>query len=128
METDRGTGPASSASLAPLAHDNDRSTEAPSLVLGSAAFEITRGELHAIPFDPIEDGDAEAIEIEKEFRRRLTGLRRLPRSARAVALREARDWRLVALKALREKHARERQANVALWRQRSLASRPLGPG
>jgi hypothetical protein len=129
-ETDRGIGPpATPASPAHSAYENDRQSQIPSLLsaVGLAAYEVSQGELHLIPFDPIEDGEAEAIEIEKEFRARLTGLRRLPRNARAAALRGARERRDTALKALREKRARERFANFAAWRLKCLAARPPKP-
>jgi hypothetical protein len=50
------------------------------------------------------------------FKFKLIGLRRLPRYQRPLALRAAREWRLLALKALREKRARDRHANYSLWR------------
>ena len=62
-----------------------------------------------------EDGAAEA-EIEAMFKRRITGLRRLPRYQRAGALRAAREWRMLELKALREKRARDRHAKYMAWR------------
>lgn len=46
---------------------------------------------------------AAEIEIDAEYRRRLFGIRCLPGWARAGARRGARDWRRMALKALREK-------------------------
>ena len=62
-----------------------------------------------------EDGAAEA-EIEAMFKRRLMGLRRLPRYQRAGALRAAREWRMLALKTLRERRATDRHARHMLWR------------
>lgn len=44
--------------------------------------------------EPIEDGDAVETEIERLFRARIGGLRRLPRRERAAALRAAREWYL----------------------------------
>ena len=87
-ENDRGTGPATSVSPASSASDN--------------------------PLD--EDGGAE-FEIDAEFRRRLTGLRRLRRRDQPQALRAAREWRRIALKALREKRIRDRHARYMQRRQ-----------
>ena len=71
-----------------------------------------------------EDDGATAIEM--EFRRKVSGLRRLPRHARAQALRAAKDERFLALKALREKRQRDRLARYLLWRQQM--SPPRQPG
>ena len=86
---DRGTGPATSASPAHSAHEIE---------------------------GPIEEGDAAEIEIENIFRRKIAGARLLPRRERAQARREAREWRRLALKALREKRAAERYARYMRWR------------
>ncbi|HLH97040.1 MAG TPA: hypothetical protein VKW08_18170 [Xanthobacteraceae bacterium] len=72
--------------------------------------------------EAIED-DGTHLEIEAEFRRRISGLRRLPRHARAQALRFAREQRFIALAALREKRQRERQG-----RSEALRQRLPGPG
>lgn len=50
-------------------------------------------------------GDTEADGIEADFQRKLTGLRRLPRHERALALRMARDARTVALRLLKQRRA-----------------------
>jgi hypothetical protein len=88
---DRGTGPATSASPA------------------HSAVEIE---------GPIDEGDAAEIEIENIFKRKIAGARLLPRRERALARREARDWRRLALKALRDKRLNERHAR---YRLRQLA-------
>jgi hypothetical protein len=108
-----------------LASENDRPIQIPSSLraLSPAAIEATRRGLPFIPFEPVEEGEAETLEIEATFRRRLSGLRRLPRHERSAALRAAREWRLFALKALREKRVRERIARYALWRQSLPAPR-----
>jgi hypothetical protein len=67
-----------------------------------------------LPETKVIEGEAEELEIETTFRRKLSGLRRLPKSERPSALKAARDWRQSALNALREKHARERHANHLL--------------
>jgi hypothetical protein len=43
--------------------------------------------------DPLDEGDAADTEIELIFRRKLVGLRFLPRHLRSQALRTLRDWR-----------------------------------
>jgi hypothetical protein len=95
---DRGTGPATSASPAHSAPENG---------------------------EPIDESNAAEFEIEIEFRRRLMGLRVLPKRERAQALRAAKDWRRVALKALREKRMRDRHASYILrHKMRMSAPRP----
>ncbi len=96
-ENDRGTGPATSASPAHLANES---------------------------YEPLDDGDAAEFEIEIEFRRRLMGLRGLRRRERSQALRAAREWRRVALKALREKRMRDRQAHYMQRIQRQQMRTP----
>jgi hypothetical protein len=56
-----------------------------------------------------EDDDAAAREIEAIFRRKLMGLRRLPKRERAAALRAAREERQLALHALRQRRAMKRR-------------------
>jgi len=82
----------------------------------AAAIEITRWRKPLTEFDASEEGDAEEIEIEFQFRRRLAGLRRMSRYDRPHALRAAREWRQFALKALREKRAAARYARRMLRR------------
>lgn len=124
MENDHGTGPATPRSPASSASDRRRPTEfqAPLRALTSVAMvEITpRGAdmIPLIPLEPAEEYDAEEAEIERTFKARLRGLRRLPRSQRALALRAAREFRQLALQALREKRARDRHAKYMLWRMR----------
>jgi hypothetical protein len=86
---DRGTGPATSVSPAHSAHQND---------------------------EPVDEGDAAEFEIEQEFRRKLMGTRQIPRRERAQARRAAREWRRLALNALRQKRMHERHARHMLWR------------
>jgi hypothetical protein len=95
-ENDPGTGPATSASPAHQAHEMD---------------------------GPIDEGDAAEIEIETIYKRKIAGARLLPRRERALARRDARDWRRLALKALREKRATERHARHMRWRL--MRARPL---
>lgn len=72
------------------------------------------------PDDELPEGEAEEIEINHMFRRRIAGLRRLPKHERPHALKAARNWRGQALKALREQRARDRLAK----RIRLQLSRP----
>jgi len=74
--------------------------------------------------EPIDEGDAAEFEIESEFRRRLMGARQLPRRERAQARRAAREWRRLALKALREKRMRDRLARYMLRQMKRI--RPSG--
>jgi len=68
-----------------------------------------------------EEDDGALAEIEAAFQRKLSGLRRLRRPERALALRLARDWRRTAMKEWREKRARERHASRTLRRQKVLS-------
>jgi len=79
-------------------------------------LEVTRRNVPSAELDAMEEDEGAVLEIEAVFRRKLMGLRRLPRSERASALRAARDWRQSALKALREKRASERHARHMLRR------------
>lgn len=94
LENDRGTGPATSVSPATSANESS---------------------------EPIDEGDAAEFEIEIEFRRKLMGLRLLSKRERAQARRAAKDWRRLALKTLRERRTRDRQARYALRKMRGLA-------
>jgi hypothetical protein len=55
--------------------------------------------------------------IEEEFRRKLAGLRRLPREARAHALRAAQADRQMAVRLLRDRRDRARRSRLAQRRQ-----------
>jgi hypothetical protein len=91
----------------------------------AAVIELAHREA-VIGFEPAEEDEAAATEIEAAFRRKLMGLRRLPQHERAPALRAARQWRVAALRALREKRARDRHARYVLWRQRLPPPRQPG--
>lgn len=116
METDRGTRPAAPASPA---------TQSANEFDYGAMIELT-GRMR--PFPQLEDlaDDDGTAGIDAEFRRRLRGLRTLRRGERAQALRAARDWRFLALKSLKEKRARERQARFMLWRSGQPPPRQFG--
>ena len=79
-------------------------------------IEFTRIGSFPIGPPPAEDGDAGETEIKAMFQGKLMALRRLPRHERAAALRAAREWLLLAMKALREKHARDRYGKYVQWR------------
>jgi hypothetical protein len=82
----------------------------------AAAIEVTRWRRPVPEVDVSEEGEAEEIEIEFQFRRKLAGLRFMPRLDRPHARRAAREWRTAALKALREKRATARYARRMLRR------------
>ncbi len=70
-----------------------------------------------LPESDVAEGEAEEREIETVFRRKLAGLRHVRKSERAGALKAARDWRTLALKALRKRRASKRYAT---WVSRQL--------
>jgi hypothetical protein len=112
-----------------MANENEKSIKfrAPDRAVGSAAaIETTRRGSASVAFEPVEEDDAAAAEIEATFRLKLVGLRRLPRNQRPYALRAAREWRLLALKALREKRARDRHARHLFWQLQLPAPRQPG--
>lgn len=98
-ESDQGAGPATTGPPAPPEANKSEDDSA----------ELERWSL---------SDDGALLEIIVEFRRRLLGLRFLPRQARAGARREIRLWRRVALKNLRDRRAAERSAVQRRRRQR----------
>jgi hypothetical protein len=129
MGSDRGIGPAPPRSPDYVARKIERSSEEPSDFCVRSSFnsravlEVTRRTVRLPELEPVADDDAAATEINDLFRRRLTGLRRLPRHDRSHALRAAREWRRLALKALREKRAAERHARHRLRQLQTTAPR-----
>lgn len=121
--TERGTGPAPSASpVYPASTSRPASRSASSPPRGPHRFEpsIVREVANRRPPDvlavqPEEELGAE-LAIEEEFKRRLLGLRRLSKHDRPHALRAARYWRALALRALRERRAELRYARRQLRR------------
>jgi hypothetical protein len=81
-----------------------------------AAIEVTGRDFAMLAPEPLEEGDGAVNEINTVFKRKIAGLRRLPRRDRIHALKAARDWRGAALKALREKREIERHARYLAWR------------
>jgi hypothetical protein len=82
----------------------------------AAALEA-RGRAGLPELESLEEDEGAVREIDQLFRRRLAGLRRLPRHQRAQALRAAREWRRQALRALKERRAAERHARHLLRQQ-----------
>jgi hypothetical protein len=120
MGIDRGIGLAALRSPAGQASTSERSMDKPpigcarSAWRSAAALETTRHAADLPELEPLEEDDGAVLEINQLFRRRLAGLRRLPRHQRAGALRAARDWRRQALGALKERRAAERRARHLL--------------
>jgi len=102
------------------AKENNRQVEKRPVALrakfGSAATnEVTRRAVRPIEFDEFDDETSGAeLEIATLYRRKLAGLRYLPRSERPHARRAVREWYRLALRAIREKRAVERHARRAL--------------
>jgi hypothetical protein len=101
------------------AKENNRQAETrPVAILSkfnsAATSEATRRAVAPIEFDVLNETSGAAAEIATAYRRKLAGLRYLPRSERPYALRAAREWRRSALRALREKRATERYARRKL--------------
>lgn len=68
------------------------------------------------------------IEIEAAYRRKLAGIRMMPRFQRAGARREARDWRRIAFRILREQRRNENfSRKLRRASQRTLSFRQLRP-
>src|SRR5262249_7835428 len=106
-ENDRGTGAADPESPADKPANqgiNLMSQVRPETAYAPAAVVLTsRGSEPVIDMESPDDDGAAYTEIDAAYRRRLIGLRRLPRHERIQALRAAREWRAVALMALRQK-------------------------
>lgn len=118
METDPGTGPATPASPATSAPTSGQNRVADHEVFSCAAGALAQPSVPGPDLDLVEEDSAAAAEIEANFKRRLLGLRHLPRHLRAAVLRDARNERFLALKALSEKRRRARRLKYMLWRQR----------
>jgi hypothetical protein len=111
----RGAGPATSAPPE-LSALRDK--------LKASAIEL----IGRMPCASSEDHSYEEFaEISAEFARKLSGLRRLPRHARASALRAAREWRAASIKVLRDRQAAAHSARKALWRLMAPQNRPNNP-
>jgi hypothetical protein len=106
-ENDAGTGPATSESPAFSAYQYQKEEYLQTAVIKfrPAANELTCRDV--LPADPIasEEEDSPDFEIMKIFRRKIAGLRRLPRAQRAQEIRAALEWLWSTMKALRDKRA-----------------------
>lgn len=126
MESNRGAEPATLAPPASLATQitNERQNSAApfwrSMAFESAEAEVThsRGSVLVLPDDEC-DEDARAG-IGETFRRKLAGIRRLPKHERPSARRAAMDERAMALAALQRKREATRQFRRFLLRLRGL--------
>jgi hypothetical protein len=102
------------------AKENNRQVEKRPVAMlskfGSAATnEVTRRAVRPIEFDEFDDETSGAeLEIATLYRRKLAGLRYLPRNERPPARRAMREWYRLALRAIREKRAIERHARRTL--------------
>jgi hypothetical protein len=124
-ENDRGTGPATLVSPAPSAQENDRAIEYRPLVESKRGATETDVPRRAMPsIEPVDEDDAADVDIDTIFKRKLMGLRLLPRRERAQAYRAAKEWRRAALKALREKRLNECHARYMLRQLKRI--RPSG--
>ena len=108
-ENDRGTVPATSVSpaLSP-ANENQKEDEDQSFASSKfipAASELTRREFLPAEMMSAEEEDTPDFEILKIFRRKIAGMRRLPRHQRAQVIRAALEWLWSNMAALREKRA-----------------------
>jgi hypothetical protein len=125
MGNDRGAGPAEPSPPDYPANKIERQFEdhsaTPARRDWAVAAELAQRRDRSDESEPVEDGDGAEIEIETDFGRRLAGVRRLPWRERAAARRAAREWRLGALKALREKRATARHARFTLRRLKAAA-------
>ena len=129
MGNERGHGPATSVSPVYLASTKREAREdrRPHPIhpihpgLTWAAAEVTGADCRRSDRPFIEPDEGADGEIEKVFRRTIASLRRLPRRERPAAVQAAKDTRMLALKALREKRAYRRHAEYML---RKLKAEP----
>jgi hypothetical protein len=103
--------PATPASPSVSANENRQEDEAQP----SALIKFPCGTSDRTCYDPIdlifaeEEGNPE-FEIVRIFRRKIAGLRRLPRHMRAQEIRAALEWLSATMKGLRDKRAYARHA------------------
>jgi hypothetical protein len=113
-ENDTGTGPATPVSPTFSAHQNRKEEYQPvaSYRFWAAATELTRRDI--FPVDPIssEEEDSPDFEVMKIFRRKIAGLRRLPRQQSAQAIRAALEWLWSTMAGLRDKRAYARRRHA----------------
>jgi hypothetical protein len=85
-------------------------------------IELPHRAVSSVELDGEDDGAD--VDVDTIFKRKLMGLRLLPRRERAQAYRAAKAWRRAALKALREKRQCERHARYMLRQLKRI--RPSG--
>jgi hypothetical protein len=123
-ETDRGTEPAALVSPDSQANKNSETIAPQSAAIMRSSFRMAAA-IDLARRSPAKDNkyeiedDASDLDIEAEFRRRLSALRRMPQRDRAHALRAAKTQRQVALKVLQEKRAYDRARKYALRKQQA---------
>ena len=121
-ENDAGTRPATSVSPAFSAHQNQKEEYQPRAVVKimPAVTELTRRDI--LPVEPFstEEEDSPDVEIMKIFRRKIAGLRRLPRQQRAQAIRAALEWLWSTMAALRKKRLYERHARRMILQMKRI--------
>lgn len=71
--------------------------------------------------DEVEEADSAELDIQAVYQRKLMGLRRLPKRERAAARQAAKVEKDLAMTALRQRRARDRQARQASRRMRLCA-------
>jgi hypothetical protein len=112
MENEQGTGPAPPVSPACPAPTNEPrpagQIRIPVTFTREPLNEVTGRGIHPLTSDPVDPDAGAELEIKMLFRTKLTALRHLPREQRAAASRAAREWLLLALKALAEKRRNAR--------------------
>ena len=120
MGSDRGIGLAALRSPEEKASTSERTLDrapigcALSAWHSAAALGTKHRAAHSPDLELLEADEGAVLEINQLFRRRLAGLRRLPRHQKADALRAAREWRRQALRAIKDRRAAERHARHLL--------------
>jgi hypothetical protein len=125
-ETESGTGPANpvSPSLSP-ANENQEDERRPFVPIHfkPVAAELTGRDCLFAELMSSEEEDCPEFEILLAFRRKISGLRKLPRHQRAQEIRVALEWLLSTMKGLREKRLYARHARN-IQRQHRQMPRP----
>lgn len=120
-ENDRGTGPAPPVSPVLSANENQKENEnqpfAP-IRLKLSGTELTGGDRLPVELMSTEEEGSPELEVLLIFRRKIAGLRKLPRQQRAQEIRAALEWLWSSIAALREKRAYARHRQHMLRQQR----------
>jgi hypothetical protein len=110
---DSGTGPAPPASPSVSASESQKEDESPApglIKFGGEASDQKYLDLLLADLGSAEEEGSPEFEILKTFRRKIAGLRRLPRHQRAQAIRVALEWLSAMMNTLREKRAYARHS------------------